>query len=153
MSNPKSRTTWRRIPKGAAAMAQMLAAAPSAASREIVRSVAAVGIPRTSRAKTPKQDVIGLLQLAAEVEHALMVQYLYAAASVHGQTPEGVDASRDIAVVAIQEMGHLVTVQNLLLAIADVNPQIPEPNHYHHLGRDGLRAKSGLTGQQILVTL
>jgi hypothetical protein len=144
MSNPKSRTTWRRIPKGAAAMAQMLAAAPSAASREIVRSVAAVGIPRTSRAKTPKQDVIGLLQLAAEVEHALMVQYLYAAASVHGQTPEGVDASRDIAVVAIQEMGHLVTVQNLLLAIADVNPQIPEPNHYHHLGRDGLRAKSGL---------
>ena len=140
MSNPKSRTTWRRIPKRAAAMA--LAAAPSAASREIVRSVAAVGIPRTSRAKTPKEDLIGLLRLAAEVEHALMVQYLYAAASVHGPTPEGVDAARDIAIVAIQEMGHLVTVQNLLLAIADSNPQIPEPNHYHHLGRDGLRAKS-----------
>ena len=140
MSNPKSRTTWRRIPKGAAAVA--LAAAPSAASREIVRSIAAVGIPRTSRARTPKEDLIGLLRLAAEVEHALMVQYLYAAASVRGPTPEGVDAGRDIAIVAIQEMGHLVTVQNLLLAIADINPQIPEPNHYHHLGRDGLRAKS-----------
>src|SRR6516225_7271125 len=144
MSNPKSRTTWRRIPKRASAVAKMLAAAPSAASREIVRSLAAVGIPRTVAAKTPKKDVIGLLQLAAELEHALMVQYLYAAASVHGPTPEGIDAGRDITIVAIQEMGHLVTVQNLLLAIADVDPQIPEPNHYHHLGRDRLRAKSKL---------
>jgi hypothetical protein len=144
MSNPKSRTTWRRIPKRASAVAKMLAAAPSAASREIVRSLAAVGIPRTVAAKTPKKDVIGLLQLAAELEHALMVQYLYAAASVHGPTPEGIDAGRDITIVAIQEMGHLVTVQNLLLAIADVDPEIPEPNHYHHLGRDRLRAKSKL---------
>jgi hypothetical protein len=39
--------------------------------------------PRIADAATPKDDAIGLLKLAAEVEHALLVQYLYAASSIN----------------------------------------------------------------------
>jgi hypothetical protein len=52
-----------------------------------------------------------LLQIAAEIEHALMAQYLYAAFSLD----EGIAA--DIAAIATEEMGHLMTVQNLLALI------------------------------------
>src|SRR5215203_4180298 len=66
-----------------------------------------------------------LLHTAAEIEHALMVQYLYAAFSL-GEPPfRGpnvplgaqtlVDDWREtILDIAKQEMGHLITVQNLL---------------------------------------
>lgn len=104
---------------------------PSTAERALL----AVGVPTTAGATTPREDVIGLLQLAAEVEHALLVQYLYAAASV--DMTVGTDnrkAHRQITTIAIQEMGHLVAVQNLLLAMAG-------PDAYH-FGRDGIRASS-----------
>jgi hypothetical protein len=66
-----------------------------------------------------------LLHTAAEIEHALMVQYLYAAYSL---TPEGFrgaaappDASalvtgwqRTIVGIAREEMAHFLTIQNLL---------------------------------------
>src|SRR5688572_28878011 len=61
-----------------------------------------------------------LLHVAAEIEHALMVQYLYGAYSLGGpQVPEQYRAVvRDwqtlILGIAKEEMGHLVTVQNLL---------------------------------------
>jgi len=66
---------------------------------------------------------IFLLRLAAEIEHGLMVQYLFAAYSLGGP---GVPAGRQERVrawqdtilgVAKEEMGHLVTVQNLLTAL------------------------------------
>jgi hypothetical protein len=62
-----------------------------------------------------------LLHLGAEVEHSLMVQYLYAAYSIGGnQIPDEhrtmVEGWRDaILSVAREEMGHLLTVQNLLV--------------------------------------
>jgi hypothetical protein len=60
-----------------------------------------------------------LLDVAAEIEHSLMVQYLFAAYSLGGeQVPP--DLRREvrgwqetILGVAKEEMGHLVTVQNL----------------------------------------
>jgi len=93
-----------------------------------------VGVPTVAGALTPKEDVIGLLMLAAEVEHALMVQYLYAAQSLRGAD------ARVVAHVAIQEMGHLLTVQNLILALTGVSPEgLPSAIHF---GRDGLRRNS-----------
>ena len=69
---------------------------------------------------TPHDEAIFLLHIGAEVEHALMVQYLYAAYSLGGaQVPEEhaaevIQWQKDILIVAREEMGHLVTVQNLL---------------------------------------
>jgi hypothetical protein len=58
-----------------------------------------------------------LLHAAAEVEHALMVQYLYAAWSLDG-SPGASDATRAarqaILQVAREEMAHLLSVQNAL---------------------------------------
>jgi hypothetical protein len=63
---------------------------------------------------------IFLLSTAAEIEHSLMVQYLYAAYSLGGpQVPEEHRADvlrwqQIILGIAKEEMGHLVTVQNIL---------------------------------------
>jgi hypothetical protein len=64
-----------------------------------------------------------LLHVGSEVEHALMVQYLYAAYSLHesqgsGERRELVRQWRSvIAEIAREEMGHLATVQNVLTLI------------------------------------
>lgn len=64
-----------------------------------------------------------LLHIAAEIEHSLMVQYLYAAYSLGGPSvPEDkrqeVLAWQEIILgVAKEEMGHLLTVQNVLRLI------------------------------------
>src|SRR5580704_11963001 len=64
-----------------------------------------------------------LLSMAAEIEHSLMVQYLYSAWSLGGpQVPEAergqVETWRRIMLgIAKEEMGHLLTVQNLLRLI------------------------------------
>jgi hypothetical protein len=60
-----------------------------------------------------RDEFIFLLQTASEIEHALMVQYLYSAWSV----PSKPDWASAIIKVAKQEMGHLVTVQNLLRSL------------------------------------
>jgi hypothetical protein len=63
-----------------------------------------------------------LLHVAAEIEHSLMVQYLFAAYSLGGpQVPPELRADvrawqETILGIAKEEMGHLVTVQNLLTA-------------------------------------
>jgi Ferritin-like len=68
----------------------------------------------------PRDEAVFLLTATAEVEHALMVQYLFAAYSL--RVVEGSDARlRMVQVLLIQiareEIGHLATVQNLLLLI------------------------------------
>lgn len=66
---------------------------------------------------------IFLLRIAAEIEHSLMAQYLFAAYSLGGP---GVPADRGADVrtwqetilgIAKEEMGHLITVQNLLTVL------------------------------------
>jgi hypothetical protein len=64
-----------------------------------------------------------LLHIAAEIEHSLMVQYLYAAYSLGGPSvPAGKQAEvlewQDaMLAIAKEEMGHLLTVQNLIRLI------------------------------------
>ena len=64
-----------------------------------------------------------LLHVAAEIEHSLMAQYLFAAYSLGGpQVPPELrqqvrDWQETILGIAKEEMGHLVTVQNLLTAL------------------------------------
>ncbi len=72
------------------------------------------------RELTPRGYTILLLYVAAEIEHVLMVQYLYAAYSLGGpQVPaeerDRVARWREVILgIAKEEMGHLLTVQNLL---------------------------------------
>jgi hypothetical protein len=67
--------------------------------------------------------LIYLLHIGAEIEHALMVQYLYAAYSLGGtQVPEKhrpmVERWRkSLLIIAREEMGHLLSVQNVLCLI------------------------------------
>jgi hypothetical protein len=80
--------------------------------------------------RTARLKAIYLLQIAAEVEHALMAQYLYAAYSLDEALdqftatpalPEIDRWKRDIRLIAREEMGHFVTVQNLLISLgADI---------------------------------
>ena len=73
---------------------------------------------------TPRDEAIFLLHTAAEVEHALLTQYLYAAYSL--KAARDVPPDRQAAIrrwrvtllgIAREEMGHLITVQNLLRLI------------------------------------
>jgi hypothetical protein len=61
---------------------------------------------------TPLEKAVSLLRVASQIEHALMVQYLYAGYSFQ-------PTQREIANVAIEEMSHLMTVQNLLRLIGE----------------------------------
>jgi hypothetical protein len=68
----------------------------------------------------PRDEAIFWLSAAAEIEHALMAQYLFAAYSIDPESlPAGPDTeARDIKnrllQISREEMGHLITVQNLL---------------------------------------
>jgi hypothetical protein len=70
-----------------------------------------------------RDEAIFFLHIASEVEHSLMVQYLYAAFSLGGtQVPEDKKElvnnwRRKILEIAREEMGHLITVQNVLHSI------------------------------------
>jgi hypothetical protein len=82
----------------------------------VIQTLLSVGVPIAEGATTAKEHAIHLLKFAAEVEHALMAQYLYTYMSVVNGSP-AVDHAREILNVAIQEMGHLATVQNILLLL------------------------------------
>ena len=66
---------------------------------------------------------IHLLHVAAEIEHSLMVQYLFAAYSMGGpQAPARLQTKirrwqQIILGIAKEEMGHLMTVQNVLIGM------------------------------------
>lgn len=71
-------------------------------------------IPRWPGAASALEEAEGLLRAAAEIEHALLVQYIYAGYFL-GPSADGM---REIFVdIARQEMAHLMTVNNLLLLL------------------------------------
>lgn len=79
-------------------------------------------LPRKPDEMSWRDYLIMLLHIAAELEHGLMVEYLYAAYSLGGpgaaERPVQVREWRDaILTIAREEMGHLITVQNLLLLV------------------------------------
>jgi hypothetical protein len=69
---------------------------------------------------TWRDYAIMLLHIAAAIEHALMVQYLYAAYSLGGEQVPATHRPmverwrNNILAIAKEEMGHLLTVQNVL---------------------------------------
>lgn len=87
--------------------------------------------------KTAEDEAIALLRIAAEVEGALMAQYLFAAGSLLPNVSATIPGfpfpilSDDwydlIRTIAKQEMGHLMTVQNLLLSL-DAAPHLDREN-------------------------
>src|SRR5690349_12142578 len=94
-----------------------------------------------------REALIYMLCQAAELEHGLMCQYLFAAFSLkqradEGLTPEELDAvtrwRRMIAHVATEEMLHLALVQNVLSAIGAgphlTRPNLPAPARHYPAG-------------------
>lgn len=95
----------------------------------------------------PRDYLIHLLTEAAEIEHNLLCSYLYAAFSLKIGCGEGLsEAERElvrgwhksIVGVAIEEMGHLALVNNLLVAVGGAphfdRPNLPVPVGYHPSG-------------------
>jgi hypothetical protein len=89
------------------------------------------GLPRIVKPKSVKDEAIRLLRIAAEVEHALMVEYLYAAFTLSPNTDPMYRGT--LLIIAMEEMGHLVTVQHLLRLLGA----------FPHLDRDDLLPGSG----------
>src|SRR5688572_24497736 len=87
MSSRPRRIRWARpaVESGAARSAELARAdvdRPVRADRATrLRAIEAAGVPFLEGA-TAKELAIELLKIAAEVEHALMVQYLYATTSI-----------------------------------------------------------------------
>ena len=94
-----------------------------------------------------REALIYMLCQAAEVEHGIMCQYLFAAFSLkqradEGLTPEELDAvtrwRRTIAHIATEEMLHLALVQNVLSAIGAAphltRPNLPAPARHYPAG-------------------
>src|SRR5256885_2446818 len=96
-----------------------------------VHSVAVPGLEGVAPPEHPlsvehRGQLIYLLREAAELEHGIMCQYLFAAFSLKQSTDEGLTSEQFQAVskwretigeVARQEMLHLALVQNLLTAV------------------------------------
>lgn len=83
-----------------------------------------------------REELINALSEAAELEHGLLVQYLFAAFSMKRRIDEGItsvqqaliaDWEQAILKVAHEEMYHLASVCNLLSAIGGA-PQFSRPN-------------------------
>lgn len=83
-----------------------------------------------------REQLFHLLAEASEIEHSLMCSYLYAAFSLKDQHADGLSAAEGEAVarwrkaimgVAIEEMGHLLLVANLTVAIGG-RPHFARPN-------------------------
>src|SRR6478736_1622190 len=94
-----------------------------------------------------REALIYMLCQAAELEHGIMCQYLYAAFSLkqteqEGLAPDEAEAAnrwrRVISHVAAEEMLHLALVQNLLTAIGSAphlsRPNLPAPTHHYPAG-------------------
>jgi hypothetical protein len=92
-----------------------------------------------------REGLIDALTEASELEHGLMLQYLFAALSLKKRSDEGITPSQQeqirswegaILGVARDEMGHLGTVCNLLSSIGASprlgRPNFPQPAHTYY---------------------
>ncbi len=96
-----------------------------------------------------REALIYMLCEAAELEHGIMCQYLFAAFSMKDKADEGLTDDqvetvrrwrKQISHVAVQEMLHLALVQNLLSAIGAAphlsRPNFPQPASHYPAGVD-----------------
>ncbi len=148
VSHPTRRQLVRIVLQGAA-----LPAMYSALGADEVRAREAHGVTTgnsvvSSRAKEPTArlvrdfrdpylELMRLLHVAAEIEHGLMVQYLYGAFSVkptyQALAGYGAPGSNDLIGIAVQEMQHLAKVNRLIVALGGaptlINDEFPyEPD-------------------------
>ncbi len=86
---------------------------------------------------TPVETAHFLLRAAAEIEHGLLVQYLYAKFSLNSP-PVPSTWGTMIHSIAVQEMEHLATVENMLFALKITNfepyfdrANFPIPKQHH----------------------
>jgi len=96
-------------------------------------------LPDLSAFSSPLDKALVLLHTAVEIEHMLMVQYLYASFSLReAEEAGGLEPENNPARIALleewrstlmnigqQEMGHLMTVQSLLNSGVDSYGQMP----------------------------
>lgn len=75
-----------------------------------LEALALLGLPEVPNT-TPLEELQILLRYAAEIEHGLMIQYLYALYATKNNRARGI-----LKGIAIEEMGHWITVLNLLVA-------------------------------------
>jgi CDGSH-type Zn-finger protein/truncated hemoglobin YjbI len=94
-----------------------------------------------------REALIYMLCEAAELEHGIMCQYLFAAFSLKQTADEGLAEAeaeaanrwrKQVLHVATQEMLHLALVQNLLTAIGGpphlIRPNLPQPAEHYPAG-------------------
>ncbi len=94
-----------------------------------------------------REQLLGFLAEAAEIEHNLMCCYLYAAFSLKQDPDEGLTVAeleavgrwrRQIIHVAVDEMAHLALVANLMAAVGGAphfgRANFPVPAGYHPAG-------------------
>jgi hypothetical protein len=85
-------------------------AVPSGGAPPSLRdALATLGLPQSNLSS--EDELVDLLMNASEIEQGLLIQYLYAAYSATNSVIAGI-----VKEIAIEEMGHLITVQNILLA-------------------------------------
>ena len=110
MSNPNKYTSFNRV---AAVKTQL-------GGKKSTRNSTADDFANKRPDMTWKDHLVMLLHIGAEIEHSLMVQYLYAAYSLGNEKVPEEHRHKvkhwqdDILAVAKEEMGHLLTVQNIL---------------------------------------
>jgi Ferritin-like len=96
-----------------------------------------------------REELVAALHVAAEIEHGLMIQYLFPALSMKTRLTEGLTGPQLAAArrwegtilrVAVEEMGHLGTVSNLLGAIGESawfdRPNFPQTTGYYPFAFD-----------------
>ena len=127
---PAPKFEWRtyeiRVPADSPLRALTLTPSPFALRRAAPDTMT-IRLPDLAAWPSPLDKAEILLESAAEIEHALMVQYLYAAYSLKSND-EVIDPAQQAALddlawpavlfgIAREEMGHLMTVQNMLLLL------------------------------------
>jgi Ferritin-like len=128
-------------------MSGNVAAAGRGRLAEVMASRGGKAAPEAPFVIEHREAVIYMLCEAAELEHGIMCQYLFAAFSLKQREDEGVTADaleavrrwrKVIAHVATEEMLHLALVQNLLSAIGAAphlaRPNLPAPARHYPAG-------------------
>jgi Ferritin-like len=114
---------------------------------EVIASRGGKAAPEAPFVIEHREALIYMLCEAAELEHGIMCQYLFAAFSLKQREDEGLSAGalqavrrwrQAIAHVATEEMLHLALVQNLLSAIGAAphlaRPNLPAPARHYPAG-------------------
>jgi hypothetical protein len=114
---------------------------------EVIASRGGLAAPEAPFVIEHREALIYMLCEAAELEHGIMCQYLFAASSLKQGENEELTAEeleavlrwrRAISHVATEEMLHLALVQNLLSAIGAAphfaRPNLPAPAHHYPAG-------------------